>query len=836
MLLPQETEAQFLQKLAKGLNKVNNALEQVEESVEEFTEDPLSAASNLFQRKNKKQKGGNDAEAVEEASNSAYEESEPEPTFDESDFEEVEPQYPRPYIGPNTKYMLFDSYIHDDVVGAVHEGVFSIKRNNYFEFWTVDGTKLFNADWEYCNERGGYGAHPKFSCGVASARHRNPNSTGKRVISLLYLDGSVRELDPTWQQVTTFQDGLALVTQGSGYSKTDYFYINIRGEKQYPNLEVYGGESDAMRPLCDGLRAYKADVFKWGYIDANGNIAIEPQYAQALDFSEGYAWVEPFGGLNVDNNIVLIDTEGNVVFDTGYPYARVTPVKNGRFFISSSGSANWTMYDVSGKSYGSYSSVKPFRDGYALVCPNVSSMLNPIWVIDTEGRRVRELDGPTEGDLDETVRFSKQGIAPLEIEWGDYVLINPRGDYLLRSDYRIAGYTDCGYSLIKFDDSRGIIDLNGEVVWVFSLEVPNQPILIRDPDPDPDPDPEPEPIWPPEIVDPRQPPVGPKDVITTKYTVKVNVEPSEGGTASVSPQREFKYGETATLSASPASDEWKVASVTTNVPGLTPVVGEPFAIFTDVVITVKFIEKDDDLNPPFDGALIGTRNFQMEDMSIPVNIYAEMSTEPDIATPYGSNTYGFIVAMFNPRERIVTEEFAANIFSAPLRISGYHYNEATGERWLVADGGLVTFGNLKITPDDGFAMLWFNLIMAANGQTSPQVSPRHYRIEMLDYNEETGEFTCGRLQTHTTEYGWLDGGDERLVKKKKGFMMVSMDSGIPADFFMGAKMQKCQKRNDVDWYPPLNWYDGDQSILDGIVDTMKYAYEHYESEYDVLFR
>lgn len=144
-------------------------------------------------------------------------------------------------------------------------------------------------------------------------------------------------------------------------------------------------------------------------------------------------------------------------------------------------------------------------------------------------------------------------------------------------------------------------------------------------------------------------------------------------------------------------------------PRTNPVVGEPFAIFTDVVITVKFIEKDDDLNPPFDGALIGTRSFEMEDMSIPVNIYAEMSTEPDIATPYGSNTYGFIVAMFNPRERIVTEEFAANIFSAPLRISGYHYNEATGERWLVADGGLVTFGNLKITPDDGFAMLWFNL-------------------------------------------------------------------------------------------------------------------------------
>ena len=52
--------------------------------------------------------------------------------------------------------------------------------------------------------------------------------------------------------------------------------------------------------------------------------------------------------------------------------------------------------------------------------------------------------------------------------------------------------------------------------------------------------------------------------------------------------------------------------------------------------------------------------------------------------------------------------------------------------------------------------------MSVNGYSSPQVTPRHYRIEMLDYNEETGEFTCGRLQTYSSEYGWLDGGDERL--------------------------------------------------------------------------
>ena len=106
---------------------------------------------------------------------------------------------------------------------------------------------------------------------------------------------------------------------------------------------------------------------------------------------------------------------------------------------------------------------------------------------------------------------------------------------------------------------------------------------------------------------------------------------------------------------------------------------------------------------------------------------------------------------------------------------------------------------------------------------------------MLDYNEETGEFTCGRLQTYSSEYGWLDGGDERLTKKSEGFLMTKHDSGIPADFFMGAKMRKSERRTDIDWYPPLNWYDDDQSILDGIINSMKYEYGNYKSEYDEIF-
>ena len=45
----QQAEAQFLQKLAKGLEKVNNTLDKVEDGVEEIKNNPLT--STLFKKR-----------------------------------------------------------------------------------------------------------------------------------------------------------------------------------------------------------------------------------------------------------------------------------------------------------------------------------------------------------------------------------------------------------------------------------------------------------------------------------------------------------------------------------------------------------------------------------------------------------------------------------------------------------------------------------------------------------------------------------------------------------------------------------------------------------------
>lgn len=63
--------------------------------------------------------------------------------------------------------------------------------------------------------------------------------------------------------------------------------------------------------IADGLyKFYKAG--KWGYKNETGDIAIEPQYDEAFNFSEGYAGVE------LGEKVGFIDTSGNVVIPMIY--------------------------------------------------------------------------------------------------------------------------------------------------------------------------------------------------------------------------------------------------------------------------------------------------------------------------------------------------------------------------------------------------------------------------------------------------------------------------------------------------------------------------------------
>ena len=91
-------------------------------------------------------------------------------------------------------------------------------------------------------------------------------------------------------------------------------------------------------------------------------------------------------------------------------------------------------------------------------------------------------------------------------------------------------------------------------------------------------------------------------------------------------------------------------------------------------------------------------------------------------------------------------------------------------------------------------------------------------------NEETGEFTLGKMERFSPTYGWLLSDDERLKVKKKSspfslFSMRDTEWLIPSWMFNGCALKVSQKRDDVRWTPPESWFES-RSLFDSIVKNL----------------
>lgn len=849
--VPVTSEAQFLKKLGQGLEKVNKGLEKVNKGLDKMKNGELPTLTPKSQKKQTETSTTAPTTSTTAPATATTSTAAASTAPDRSKWKTVEPTYPTPFISANTKYLRLPD-LYDNTVGDVHEGVFSVKKNYRYEFWRVTGKRLYADEWEH--PESSYNFFPYFNSGVCPMVSSKPAADGKKRWHLLYLDGSVKELDPTYKEITHFSDGLAIVKQTVNY-KDQYFYINVRGEKAFPNLRLNGDADDAMRPLCNGLRAFREykewsqefrTLYAWGYMDANGKVVIPATYMRATNFSEGYAWVVKTLG-----EPQLIDKTGKVVFAPG-KYDYYSDVVNGKFYIQRSNSANLEYYDITGKKLAEFNNGMPFYDGYAFVEVDVDGGNDGVKLINNNCEIVRHFsfDDFVAYNLDR-MKFSPLGTVVYS-DMNDASIRNNKGDVLISvwdgEGYdRISGFrnfTADGYAVmtnIQMNNKRykGIINTTAELEWLFSTEEYTKDWGDWPIDPEPEPDDSAgfnDPI--PEPVPPTDGPEGPKVRQKQKYNVTVKCEPAKGGSASITPAKVFEYGDMATLTAK-ANKDWAVARVTSDTEGYAvPNIGEPFAVTTDMTLTVHFLEKDTTETPQHTTALQGTRHkfIQNEDWSMDTEIYAEISEEPNISSPYGEKTYGFITAMVDPDRLLEMPEFTAHIFTAPLEVCGYQFDQQTNRRWMVLEGGAFAIGNLQVHPEgNGMMGLYFTALLALNNHTDFQILPRRYRLEMLDYNTETGEFTCGAMQTFSAEWGWLNSDDKRLAKKEKGFMMTATDNGLPGDLFQGAKLKVAPKRNDVHWYPSAKWYKEDQNALQQAIESLNKAYRSLETDYQKVF-
>ena len=209
-------------------------------------------------------------------------------TQQEQDEPEGERVFFTPYLTNDTHYMVI-SDISTNTLYNVCEGAFCVMDNNLLTVWSVDGAYLFGPNWK---PLGLYDTHPMcFDNGALLVKSAKKNSLGKEYYSILYKNGAVRNLDPSWEPQSRFVDGLAAVTKKQGYTEMGNFFINTRGEKMpSPSNLYFGYDGEKTRALRCGLRAFETKEHKWGYMDEKCQVVLQPQWDKVRDFSEGYAW------------------------------------------------------------------------------------------------------------------------------------------------------------------------------------------------------------------------------------------------------------------------------------------------------------------------------------------------------------------------------------------------------------------------------------------------------------------------------------------------------------------------------------------------------------------
>lgn len=116
------------------------------------------------------------------------------------------------------------------------------------------------------------------ACLVRLAKPKNENQP----YAIMYNSGLIRYLPYTDCEPEGFIDGLAVVSDG----KENYLIDH------YGNIKAKG--YNRIGPLRDNRRPVRKSTFygnKWGYIDSNCKVIVEPKYIQAGIFSDNMAWV-----------------------------------------------------------------------------------------------------------------------------------------------------------------------------------------------------------------------------------------------------------------------------------------------------------------------------------------------------------------------------------------------------------------------------------------------------------------------------------------------------------------------------------------------------------------
>lgn len=769
-----------------------------------------------------------------------------------------------PRLTPETVFMQKNIWFDTLEKNPVSEGIFAIQEYNrnigssmYFGFWTIDGKCLFEPQYEMAD------GQPVFDSGAVVVKGPK-NSKGFKPMMILYADGSARELPESYKEVSQFHDGIAVVrTGGMGVKKAECFCIDTQGNRKW-NL----GAGDVMEVgyLRDGLRYVKFRtepsqfryVTRWGFIDDTGKWVIRPTLKEARAFRNGYALV-----VSENDKLQFIDTAGKVVYEftdgpTTLQYAKeISDVSDG-YFMRRVDAHDYQFFDLNGNSVARFAQATGFTDGYAFVRKDADG---PIYVVDTQFRIVRRLFGVNlqSGRVllgADNPRFGPAGLGTIDKS----KVVTPDGRMVISGnpntsrigDFAPGEYAPCEAEMLIAGtreklEYTGYINNRGEFEVVFCdnprgggpFEGGITDPVVRDTIPKIR-----RPLPPPDTI-----PLGPRDIVTAKYNVRVIAHPAEGG--KVAGGGTYCYGDTVTVGAR-ANEGWMLTDISSdNRFSATRVVNQ-FVVRGDMDITVYFA-KEEDVLPVGTGAFIGAKgDFDINDVmpegNLSIPVYLELSADSDISTPYGDHTPGFLAIMVDPdtpmafkgKPRTYNDgaTVAMNIFFVPMKVSGQV--EENGRKYLLLDGGVMKTNNTRVLQSGAKAAdtnaletIMFNFMLMFDG-ADVTIPAGAYRVEMNDIGTKTGAFTFGKLQRFDPQQGWIPAGSEAFESVSRGFFITKCTRGFDADFLNGIRMQPTSRRSDILWTPTPGFFEGDKTMLDNFAGKLGENFRTFQSEYDIL--
>lgn len=228
--------------------------------------------------------------------------------------------------------------------------------------------------------------------------------------------------------------------------------IDKKGEKK----ASLGDQYVSWMPFSDGMAAVINKEGKYGYVNEEGKVVVEPKYANAMPFSKDLGVVT-----NDDNQVIGINKEGAEQFRLPQEYTSPTAVDKAGNFIAMSGSGKAVLFNSKGEKLaelgeadGNYipaSVLLPFNGTYYFRDAN-----GKIGLKDAKGAELvaatYDLLLPVPGS-DKAFQGKKDDL---------YGIIGLKGDTILAFNYDDEAALKDGLTIVKQGGNVMLVDNKGE--------------------------------------------------------------------------------------------------------------------------------------------------------------------------------------------------------------------------------------------------------------------------------------------------------------------------------------------------------------------------------------